>query len=214
MKKLTYFPDANALAYTEIASDYVDVRALAANTAKSFTRPVASAKIVFSANPAVGDTVTINNVTLTAVASSPTATQFIPSATLALTLAALVTQFGGLSVVPAASFTVTDSNTSLTATNTAHNVPASMRAIKGGTDGIPFAAYSAKEGARFCRLSTGALFYYSVGGTATVAGSDITNGAGSISVPATVQPMFNVDDVTTISVIAPAICVVSAEWWS
>lgn len=68
-------------------------------------------------------------------------------------------------------------------------------------------------GARFCRLSGGALFYYRIDATASVAAADISNGTGSISVPPTVQPMFSVDDVTSISVIAPAACVVSAEWW-
>lgn len=73
--------------------------------------------------------------------------------------------------------------------------------------------FAKPNGARFCRLSAGALFYYRIDATATVAGADISNGTGSISVPSTVQPMFSVDDVATISVIAPAGCVVSAEWW-
>lgn len=74
-------------------------------------------------------------------------------------------------------------------------------------------SFTKPANARFCRLSAGQLFYFSVNGTAAIAGADVTNGSGSISVPATVQPMFAVSDVTAISVIAPAGCVVSAEWW-
>lgn len=69
------------------------------------------------------------------------------------------------------------------------------------------------QGARFVRLSAGALFYYRVDGTAAQ-GADALGGAGSISVPSTVQPMFCVDAVTSIGVIAPANCTVSAEWWA
>lgn len=68
--------------------------------------------------------------------------------------------------------------------------------------------------ARFVRLSAGALFYYRVGGTASAAAADVSNGTGSISVPSTVQPTFCVDGLTSISVVAPANCVVSAEWWA
>lgn len=73
--------------------------------------------------------------------------------------------------------------------------------------------FTKPSGARFCRLSAGALFYYRIDGVATQ-GADLTNGTGAISVPSTVQPTFCVDGVTNISVIAPAACTVSAEWWA
>jgi hypothetical protein len=109
MKKLIYSLDQNSLSVCENGSDYVDVLALAANVAKTFTKPV---------------------------------------------------------------------------------------------------------GARFCRLSAGTLFYYRINGVATVTAIDIVNGAGSISVPATVQPMFCVDDITIVSVISTGSAVISAEWWA
>lgn len=67
---------------------------------------------------------------------------------------------------------------------------------------------------KFVRLSGGALFYYRINAAAAIAGGDVTDGTGSISVPATVQPWFHVDDIVTISVIAPAGMVVSAEYWT
>lgn len=82
---------------------------------------------------------------------------------------------------------------------------------------LPTAApksFTKPVGARFCRLSAGLLFFYRVNAAAGIAVSDVSDGTGSISVPATVQPMLNVDNVGTISVAAPSSCAVSAEWWS
>lgn len=222
MKKLTYNLDSNAIQSVEGTSNYVDVRALAANVAKSFTKPVALSKILFSANLAVGDSVTFGNLQLTAVAANPTALQFVPLSTLALTLAALIIQlqtFAGVNAVisnqagtltTAGTFSVTDTNTSITFTNTVSPATVVASAVtSGGANTV-----TQLTGARFCRLSAGALFYYSAAITATIAAVDVSNGQGSISVPATVQPMFCVDDVTSISVIAPAAIDVSAEWWA
>lgn len=74
--------------------------------------------------------------------------------------------------------------------------------------------FTVPSGARFVRLSAGALFYYRVGAGAAIAPADVIGGGGSISVPSTVQPMFCVDNIATLGVIAPANCVVSAEWWA
>ena len=74
--------------------------------------------------------------------------------------------------------------------------------------------FTIPAGARFVRLSAGALFYYNVNTAATVGATDVSTGLASISVPATVQPFFCVDGITSISVIAPANCSVSAEYWS
>lgn len=84
-------------------------------------------------------------------------------------------------------------------------------------DSMPLVANTAKTfakpaGARFVRLSCSQLFYYSTNGTAAIAAAD-TPTTGSVSVAATVRPCFCVDDVASISVIAPAAAVVSAEWW-
>jgi hypothetical protein len=75
-------------------------------------------------------------------------------------------------------------------------------------------SFAKPASARFVRLSAGTLFYYSVSGTASASAVDISNGTGSISVPATVQPTFCVDDVSAISVVAPTNAIVSAEWWA
>jgi hypothetical protein len=76
-------------------------------------------------------------------------------------------------------------------------------------------SFAKPVGARFCRLSAGQLFYYTTSGAAAaVAGADVTNGTGSITVPSSAQPMFAVEDVASVSVIAPAAGVVSAEWWA
>jgi hypothetical protein len=74
-------------------------------------------------------------------------------------------------------------------------------------------SFTKPVGARFVRLSAGALFYYNPNGAATTGTVDVTAGTGSVSVPATVQPLFCVDDIAAISVIASAACVVSAEFW-
>lgn len=216
MKKLAFILDANAVGSVELASDYVDSRTLAANTAKSFTKPVGSTTITFSTNFEVGDVINFGNlnsgaggISLTAVASAPTANQFVPGASLAASLTALVTQLNGLVAGNLNAGTFSATATALTFTNATSATPVQVSAAKAtGT-----AAVTQVLGARFCRLSAGALFYYSVAGTATVAAADISNGTGSISVPSTVQPLFSVDDVASISVIAPAVCVVSAEWW-
>jgi hypothetical protein len=76
-----------------------------------------------------------------------------------------------------------------------------------------FKTFVKPSGARFVRLSAGALFYYRIDGAASQ-GADKTDGSGSISVPSTVQPMFCVDGTSSISVIAPSACTVSAEWWA
>jgi hypothetical protein len=74
-------------------------------------------------------------------------------------------------------------------------------------------SFAKPVGARFVRLSAGALFYYNPNGVATTGTIDVTTGIGSVSVPATVQPFFCVEDIASISVIATATCVVSAEFW-
>jgi hypothetical protein len=109
MKKLTYWPDQNSLAYLEVVSDYVDSKTVAPGVAKTFAKPAT---------------------------------------------------------------------------------------------------------ARFVRLSAGQLFYYRVGGVAVSSPTDVNDGTGSISVPATVQPFFSVDDLANISVVSPSAGVISAEWWS
>lgn len=218
MRKLSFIQEASSLEAFENASDYVDVRALSANVAKTFNKPTGSAKLLFSANLVAGDVVTFGSssiaeerVTLTAVASAAGASEFVPGATLALTLAAMVTKLQALAPgrLPAGTFTVTDTNTSITFTNSKDGVPIIANARLASAT----ATYSKVDGARFVRLSAGQLFYYAIGITATTGPADISNGLGSISVPATVQPWFNVDDVSTISVIAPQACTVSAEWW-
>ena len=55
------------------------------------------ASLTFSTNFAIGDSVTFGGVTLTAVAANPNALQFVPSGTLAASLAALVIQLQALS---------------------------------------------------------------------------------------------------------------------
>ena len=68
--------------------------------------------------------------------------------------------------------------------------------------------------ARFVRLAAGQLFYFNPNGPAAVAASDISTGAGSVSVPATDNPFFCVDGLTAISVIAPTGVIISAEWFA
>lgn len=68
--------------------------------------------------------------------------------------------------------------------------------------------------ARFVRLSAGQLFFYCTTGAASASATDVTTGLGSISVPATVQPFFMVEDLTSISVVSQSPGIVSAEWWA
>ena len=73
-------------------------------------------KALFSTNFAAGDSVTFNGVTYTAVASAPGVGQFLPNASLALTLSDLQQKFStGVSPL-VGSFSVTDAGTSLTYT--------------------------------------------------------------------------------------------------
>lgn len=210
MKQLTYSPDTNSTNSLETTSNYVNSVSLAANVAQTFVKPLGSSKVLFSTNFIVGDSITFGAVKLTAVASSPSSAQFIPGVSLAATLASLVTQFQAIPQAPAGTYSVTDANSSITFANALSATPVVTMAAKATGVNLP----SQIAGARFCRLSAGALFYYSATATAAIAVGAITNGAGSISVPATVQPMFNIDDILSISVIAPANCTVSAEFWA
>jgi len=135
---------------------------------------------------------------------------FVPLSTLALTLAALVIQFQAIAQTYAGTFTVTDTNTSITFTNTLSPIP--VPALSNKATGANTS--SQINGARFVRLSAGQLFYYAVGINATIAAVDNAGGTGSVSVPATVQPFMNLDGYSTVSVIAPSIGVVSAEFWA
>ena len=67
-------------------------------------------------------------------------------------------------------------------------------------------------GARFVRLTGNLVFYFNPRGTA-VAPTDINNGSASVAVPAGLRQMFCVDEVASISVVAPATTLVTAEWW-
>ena len=209
MQKLTYFKDSNSFESVENAPDTVNCVVLAANVQKTFTKPTATSKILFSTNFVTGDSITFGAVTLTAVAANPTAIQFIPLSTLALTLAALIIQFQAIAQTYAGTFSVTDTNTSITFTNTSHANP--VPALSNKASGV--ATPSQVIGARFVRLSAGQLFYYAVGINATIAAVDNAAGTGSVSVPATVQPFMNIENATTVSVISPTVGVVSAEFW-
>lgn len=67
--------------------------------------------------------------------------------------------------------------------------------------------------ARFVRLTGNLVFYFNARGTA-VAPTDISNGTASVAVPAGARPTFCVDGIASISVVAPATTLVTAEWWS
>lgn len=105
----------------------------------------ALAKLLFSTNFAIGDSLTFGAITVTAVAANPTYLQFVPGVSLAASLAALVTQFQGLSMPVAGTYSVTDTNTSITFTPTGYGytsagwtytTPAQVTAVKtsGGTN--------------------------------------------------------------------------------
>lgn len=77
----------------------------------------ASGKIVFTGNLVAGDTVTINGVVFTCVASGATGAQFDVDSTLALSLASLNTVLNASvnPLVSIATYTVTDTDTAITA---------------------------------------------------------------------------------------------------
>lgn len=230
MKKLAFVADSNSLQFIESTSNFVNVVSLLGNAAQSFVKPTAQSTLTFTTNFVVGDTVSFGGgafgggsptysigttlgPTLTAVASGPTALQFVPGVSLTASLTALAAQFNALTGVNAVSPTATIASTATTlvATTAISATPVNCSAYKVSAEVI---AVSLSTGARFCRLSAGALFYFSTTNTATIAGSSNSLGTASISVPATVQPWFSVEDVATVSVIAPSNCVVSAEYWS
>lgn len=72
--------------------------------------------------------------------------------------------------------------------------------------------FTKPEGARFVRLSGNLLFYYNTRGTA-VAPTDISDGSASVANVISMRSMFCVDSVASISVVAPAATLVTAEWW-
>lgn len=69
-------------------------------------------------------------------------------------------------------------------------------------------------GARFCRLTGTALFFYSTTGTAAVPAADIATGLAPVIVNTTAQPILCVDDIASISVVASTVATVTAEWWA
>ena len=78
-----------------------------------------AASILFSTNFAAGDTITFGGITLTAVVATPTNMQFVPGASLAISLTALTTQFQNLSMPVAGAFSNT-AGTTLTFTPTGY----------------------------------------------------------------------------------------------
>ncbi len=74
-------------------------------------------------------------------------------------------------------------------------------------------AIAVPTGARFCRMSLGAIFYYNPNGAASIATASASTG-GSKTVPAVESPFISVDGIASIGVIAPANGVMSVEWWS
>lgn len=75
-------------------------------------------------------------------------------------------------------------------------------------------SFAVPAGARFVRLAAGQQFYYNPNGVAVVAAADVSDGSGSVSVPDDASPFFCVDGTASISVIAPAAAVISAEWFA
>ena len=73
-------------------------------------------------------------------------------------------------------------------------------------------SFAKPSGARFVRLTGNLLFYFNARGTA-VAPTDISNGSASTTTPVGVRQMFCVDGIASISVVAPAVTLVTAEWW-
>ena len=208
MKKLTAVLDQNCLMALENVSDYINSVTLSANNAKSFNKPQHVSKIQFSSDFTAGQTLTFGGTTLTAVTSGATGNQFNIGGTLATTLANIQAKLASVAA-SYGTWAVTDANTSITLTSSV-TTPQVLPASTNKPDGV----ITLTPGARFVRLSAGALFYYAEDRAAVISAADITNGTASVSVPATVQPFFCVDDVGYISVIAPQDCVVSAEWWA
>lgn len=69
-------------------------------------------------------------------------------------------------------------------------------------------------GAKFLRLRGNLLFYYNFNTTAAVPAADITNGTASVAVGASAFVEFSVENIASVSVVAPAATIVTAEWWS
>lgn len=68
--------------------------------------------------------------------------------------------------------------------------------------------------ARFLRLSGNGVFYYNTRAAAIVPAADISDGSSPICIAAGVSRLICLDGITSISVIAPAATVVSAEWFA
>lgn len=69
-------------------------------------------------------------------------------------------------------------------------------------------------GARFCRLSYGAQFYYSMNVAASIATASNTGGTGSVTASIYERPFLFVSGAANINVISATAGVLSAEFWA
>lgn len=76
-------------------------------------------------------------------------------------------------------------------------------------------SHTIPAGAKYVRLTGTVAFYMKFGGTAAIPASDITNGSSSILVSPTCCPAtYQIPEgVTTIGLIASAICVITMEFF-